>query len=174
MYAVRANGKRSKPRCYHPAVRPSCILHRALCIATIASAVVATGCMPTTTAAPVAITPTAPPTVVTWEQKLSWILRLEDQRLLRDPNPPPPSVLRPASRNQPVVYSAPAPSDLLQLLSDPEGRVRRRVALALGRVHLVEAVPALIDRLANDSEPEVRQMAAFALGLIGDATGRTP
>jgi cyclophilin family peptidyl-prolyl cis-trans isomerase/HEAT repeat protein len=130
--------------------------------------------MPTTTAAPVATTPTAPPTVVTWEQKLAWILRLEDQRLLRDPNPPPPSVLRPASRNQPVVYSPPAPSDLLQLLSDPEGRVRRRAALALGRVHLVEAVPALTDRLANDSEPEVRQMAAFALGLIGDATGRTP
>src|SRR4029453_4729717 len=28
-----------------------------------------------------------PPTI-TWEEKLGWILRLEDQRLIRDPNPP--------------------------------------------------------------------------------------
>jgi cyclophilin family peptidyl-prolyl cis-trans isomerase/HEAT repeat protein len=130
--------------------------------------------MPTSTA-PVATTPAPPPvTVVTWEQKLAWIVRLEDQRMLRDPNPPPPAVLRPASRNQPVVYAPPPPSDLVQLLGDPEGRVRRRAALALGRVHLPEAIPALADRLANDSEPEVRQMAAFALGLIGDPTARTP
>jgi len=94
--------------------------------------------------------------------------------LLRDPNPPPPVVLRPASGNQPVVYAPPPPTDLLQLLGDPEGRVRRRAALALGRVHLAEAVPALTDRLANDSEAEVRQMTAFALGLIGDAAARTP
>jgi len=139
-----------------------------------ALALVPTGCMPTSTA-PVVTTPAPPPTtVVTWEQKLAWMVRLEDQRLLRDPSPPPPAVLRPASRNQPVVYAPPPPSDLVQLLGDPEGRVRRRAALALGRVHLPEAIPALADRLANDSEPEVRQMAAFALGLIGDATGRTP
>jgi len=84
-------------------------LHFAFCIATTATAVIATGCMPTSTA-PVATTPAPPPvTVVTWEQKLAWIVRLEDQRMLRDPNPPPPAVLRPASRNQPVVY-APLPA----------------------------------------------------------------
>src|SRR5690606_38358640 len=55
---------------------------------------------------------------------------------------------------------------------DEEARVRRRAALALGRVRLTEAVAPLADRLANDAEPEVRQMAAFALGLIGDAGGR--
>jgi cyclophilin family peptidyl-prolyl cis-trans isomerase/HEAT repeat protein len=60
----------------------------------------------------------------------------------------------------------------VELLGDPEGRVRRRAALALGRVHLSEAIPPLADRLANDSEPEVKQMAAFALGLIGDAAAR--
>jgi len=140
----------------------------------IALAATVSGCMPTSTA-PVVTTPAPPPVVeVTWEQKLAWIVRLEDQRLLRDPNPPPPVVLRPASRNQPVVYAPPPPADLVQLLGDPEGRVRRRAALALGHVHLAEAIPALADRLANDSEPEVRQMAAFALGLIGDASARTP
>ena len=131
--------------------------------------------MPTSTA-PVATSPAAPApaAVVTWEQKLAWIVRLEDQRLIRDPNPPPPVVLRPATRQNLVVYAPPPPSDLLQLLGDPEARVRRRTALALGRVHLAEAIPALTDRLASDSEPEVRQMAAFSLGLIGDASARTP
>ena len=33
------------------------------------------------------------PPVVTWEEKLAWILRLEDQRILRDPNPPGPVIL---------------------------------------------------------------------------------
>jgi cyclophilin family peptidyl-prolyl cis-trans isomerase/HEAT repeat protein len=150
--------------------RRPCIVHLAFCIAAASAAV--TGCMPTSTA-PVATTPVAPATI-TWEQKLAWIVRLEDQRLIRDPNPPPPVVLRPATRREPVVYAPPPPSDLLRLLGDSEGRVRRRAALALGRVHLGEAVPALADRLANDSEPEVRQMAAFALGLIGDARARTP
>ena len=77
--------------------------------------------------------PLPPPVVVPFESKMSWIVRLEDQRLLRDPSPPPPAVLRPASRNQPVVYAPPPPSVLVQLLGDPEGRVRRRAALALGR-----------------------------------------
>jgi cyclophilin family peptidyl-prolyl cis-trans isomerase/HEAT repeat protein len=141
-------------------------------MATSATAVVVTGCMPTTATTSVATTPV--PAAATWEQKLAWIVRLEDQRLLRDPNPLPPVVLRPASRNQPPVYAPPPPSDLVQLLGDGEARVRRRAALALGRVHLSDAIPALADRLANDSEPEVRQMAAFALGLIGDARARMP
>jgi cyclophilin family peptidyl-prolyl cis-trans isomerase/HEAT repeat protein len=145
-----------------------CIVHLAFCI--LATAVA--GCMPTSTA-PVVTAPTAPPEI-TWEQKLAWIVRLEDQRIIRDPNPPPPVVLRPATRREPVVYAPPPPSDLIALLGDSEARVRRRAALALGRVRLADAVPALADRLANDSEPEVKQMAAFALGLIGDAQARTP
>ena len=136
------------------------------------TAAVTAGCVPTSSG-PIATTPVAPATV-TWEQKLAWIVRLEDQRIIRDPNPPQPVVLRPATRREPVVYAPPPPSDLIRLLGDPEGRVRRRAALALGRVRLAEAVPALADRLANDSEPEVKQMAAFALGLIADASARTP
>ena len=109
--------------------------------------------------------------VVTWEQKLSWMMRLEDQRILRDPNPAAPVVLRPATAKLPAIVAPPVPSDLVRLMDDPEARVRRRAALAAGRVGLAEAVPALT-RLLGDSELEVRQMAAFALGLIGDAGAR--
>jgi cyclophilin family peptidyl-prolyl cis-trans isomerase len=99
------------------------------------------------------------------------MLRLEDRRILRDPDPPPRLVLRPATDALPAVFGPPAPSDLARLLEDEEARVRRRAALAVGRVGLVEGVEPL-GRLLGDADPEVRQMAAFALGLIGDASGR--
>lgn len=115
--------------------------------------------------------PAAPiaPTRINWEEKLTWILRLEDQRIVRDVSSP---------QTQPARSSAsatlPPPSDLILLLADEESRVRRRAALALGRVGLVEGIGALAERLAADDEFEVRQMAAFALGLIGAQNGRTP
>ncbi len=84
---------------------------------------------------------------------MSWILRLEDSRVLKDPDTPN--------------------ADLLLLLSDREARVRRRAALAIGRVGLASGVPPLVEAL-KDSDPEVRQMAAFAIGLIGDKSGREP
>jgi cyclophilin family peptidyl-prolyl cis-trans isomerase/HEAT repeat protein len=59
------------------------------------------------------------------------------------------------------------------MLTDSEARIRRRAALAIGRVGLPAGVPPLIDRL-TDTDPEVRQMAAFALGLIGETSGRDP
>jgi cyclophilin family peptidyl-prolyl cis-trans isomerase len=111
------------------------------------------------------------PRVVTWEDKLPWMMRLEDQRILRDPNPLPPVVLVPATATQPAIVAPSAPSDLIRLLDDGEARVRRRAALALGRVGLPEAVEPLT-RLVGDEDPEVRQMAAFALGLIGDTAAR--
>jgi hypothetical protein len=114
---------------------------------------------------------TAPPAVVPWEQKADWIIRLEDQRILRNPNAPPPALLSSASGTRPAVPGPEEPSDLLRLLSDPEARVRRRAALAAGRVGLAEAVGPL-SALLKDPEPEVRQMAAFALGLIGDPAAR--
>jgi cyclophilin family peptidyl-prolyl cis-trans isomerase/HEAT repeat protein len=82
---------------------------------------------------------------------MSSILRLEDRRVLKDPD----------------VASA----DLVQLLIDGEARIRRRAALAVGRVGLSAGVPPLVD-LLKDADPEVRQMAAFALGLIGDRSAR--
>ena len=108
---------------------------------------------------------------ITWEQKIAWIVRLEDQRILREPNPPPPAVIQEASLDRPIVYGLPAPADLLPLLRDPEGRTRRRAALAVGRVGLAEGVEPLIP-LLGDPDVEVRQMAAFALGLIGHASAR--
>lgn len=55
-----------------------------------------------------------------------------------------------------------------RLLADGDRGVRRRAALAAGRIGDVSLVPALVARM-NDTEPEVRQMSAFALGLLGDA-----
>lgn len=110
--------------------------------------------------------------VITWEQKLTWMTRLEDQRILRDPNTPPPLILRPATKKEPALVAPPPPSDLVRLLDDTEARVRRRAALAIGRVGLPEGIEPLTKLLASEDEAEVRQMAAFALGLIGDASAR--
>lgn len=86
----------------------------------------------------------APPAAV-FEQKMRWILQLEDERQLRGGG-----------------------GDLIALTSDSEARVRRRSALAIGRVKLPEGIPALTNLLQNESDQEVRQMAVFAMGLIGD------
>jgi cyclophilin family peptidyl-prolyl cis-trans isomerase/HEAT repeat protein len=64
---------------------------------------------------------------------------------------------------------SPGGSDLERLLHDPDRAVRRRAALAAGRIGDAAVVPTLVD-LMNDQESEVRQMAAFALGLVGDRT----
>lgn len=135
------------------------IVHWALCIALLSAS-----CATVPAPAP-------EPPVVTWEEKLGWIMRLEDQRILRDPNPPPPQILAPAARNRPMVVAPPAPSDLIRLLGDTEARVRRRAALAIGRVGLAEGVQPLTT-LLRDEDSEVRQMAAFALGLLDDASAR--
>ena len=123
---------------------------------------------------------TAPPPVViperprqSFEEKMGWILRLEEDRVLRmaAPESPPPAVVTPAAPNRaPVVTPLPplAP-DLIVLLKDDEARIRRRAALAVGRVRLTEGVEPLSALLA-DADAEVRQMAAFALGLIGDTS----
>lgn len=109
-----------------------------------------------------------PPPTFTYEQKLGWILYLEDARVLRDPEPlpmPPPPV---ASRRAQVV-PAPAPvhPDLVTLLGERDPRLRRRAAIAIGRVGLPEGVEPLLARL-DDPDPDVRTMVAFSLGLLGD------
>jgi cyclophilin family peptidyl-prolyl cis-trans isomerase len=113
-----------------------------------------------------AVTPT-----VTGDQKMSWILRLEDKRILRDPAPaepaPPPPVLpQPKSKaKQAPPPPPPVVADLTTLTSDADPRVRRRAALAIGRVGLAEGAAAVKPLLA-DADADVRQMAAFALGLL--------
>jgi HEAT repeat protein/cyclophilin family peptidyl-prolyl cis-trans isomerase len=123
--------------------------------AALALSALASGC---------ASAPPAKAPIFTYEQKLAWIVRLEDQRVLHDPQPAPPP--QPVKKSKQKIVAAPVP-DLLPLLADPEPRVRRRAAIAVGRVGLPSAVPSLLP-LLKDPEPEVRQMAAFALGLIGD------
>ena len=124
------------------------MMRTVVCLALVA---MAAACAPKPLPAPQA--PAAPP----WDQKLAAILRLEDARVLR------------ASAAEALAPGAsPAVgADLVALLADSEGRVRRRAALAIGRVGLSEGIDPLA-ALLTDGDPEVRQMAAFALGLIGD------
>ncbi len=121
--------------------------------------------------------PDLTPVVVTDDQKLEWILRLEDQRLLRDPSLPlefsesasaadEAETASPVAGESVAVRMTAATPDLLRLVEDPLAAVRRRAALAIGRVGLVEGVPALVTAL-EDVQPEVRGIAAFSLGLIG-------
>ncbi|MGE5361629.1 MAG: HEAT repeat domain-containing protein [Bacteroidales bacterium] len=141
-------------------------MHRSMLLVALAS--LAAGSCPTP---PPAATPVAPE--VAYEQKVASILRLEDHRILRDaPLAPPPAAPRgKRAAAQPVV--APLVADLGTLVTDSEARVRRRAALAIGRVGLPEGVDLLLPRL-QDGEPEVRQMAAFALGLLGDRRAIEP
>ena len=111
---------------------------------------------------------------LTFEQKMGWILRLEEDRTLESappPTPPPPVAPAGGGRRTPVAVpvSPPHPS-LLFLLKDDEARIRRRAALAVGRTRLPAGVMPLSTLLSSDADSEVRQMAAFALGLIGDAS----
>jgi cyclophilin family peptidyl-prolyl cis-trans isomerase/HEAT repeat protein len=116
-----------------------------------------------------------PPPTISAEQKMSWILRMEDQRILKVPEPPAaPVVVAPKSRRNVPPPPPPPPSpDLTKLVSDEDARIRRRAALAIGRVGLPEGGAAL-QPLLSDADAEVRQMAAFALGLLADKTAVAP
>ncbi len=59
--------------------------------------------------------------------------------------------------------------DLTTLVGDADPRIRRRAALAIGRVGLPEGAEAL-QPVLTDTDADVRQMAAFALGLLADKT----
>jgi cyclophilin family peptidyl-prolyl cis-trans isomerase len=112
--------------------------------------------------------------VVSVEDKIGWILRLEDRRVLREEPPPAPvPAVTPKGRKPQVAAVPPRLPDLVVLLADPEGRVRRRAALAIGRVGLPDGVQPLAGAL-GDTDPDVRQMAAFGLGLIGDPAASAP
>ncbi len=133
----------------------------------LAGLVVATACASAPPPVPQVVVPS-------YESRIASILRLEDQRVLEDaqskPAPPPPSLDR---RGRPLPVAAPPALDLVTLLGDPEARVRRRAALAIGRVGLPAGVAPLVARL-QDPDADVRAMVAFALGLIGDAAAIDP
>jgi cyclophilin family peptidyl-prolyl cis-trans isomerase len=111
--------------------------------------------------------PPPPPPEISYEQKMAWILQLEDQRILALPDPPPPPPVQPR-RGRTVVPPPPSSEPKLsRLVTDGDARIRRRAALAIGRVGLTDGIALLTPALA-DTEVEVRKAATFALGLIGD------
>ncbi|HMF55072.1 MAG TPA: peptidylprolyl isomerase [Pyrinomonadaceae bacterium] len=60
---------------------------------------------------------------------------------------------------------------LAALLTDRDARVRRRAALAAGRIGNADAVESLVSMLRTDADMSVRAMAAFALGEIEAPAG---
>ncbi len=80
------------------------------------------------------------------------------------PAPPPPRIEKLARLLELEDRRSAGGDELQRLLHDPDRGVRRRAALAAGRIALPELVPPLVE-LLNDQEVEVRRTAAFALGL---------
>ena len=112
----------------------------------------ATGCA----TGPPPAAPLGPPTL---HEKLGWILRLEDQRVLRDPAAPPrpETPAEPQPAHDPDAVSGPAPASGVE---DPPPATRR-------------PVPDLRD-LLTDAAPRIRRRAALAVGRVGHADGVKP
>jgi len=62
-------------------------------------------------------------------------------------------------------------NQLQSLLSDRDLRIRKRAALAAGRIGDERAIDPLVQLLRTDPNEDVRQMAAFAIGEIESPTG---
>ena len=60
---------------------------------------------------------------------------------------------------------------LASLLGDKDVRLRKRAALALGRIGDERALPKLSGALQSDKDIDVRQMCAFAIGEIESTAG---
>src|SRR6476659_3980321 len=70
------------------------------------------------------------------DTRVSWILRLEQQRILRDPDVAVPLTSPGAGR----AISPARTADLTALVTDTDATVRRRAALAIGRVASAEGI----------------------------------
>ncbi len=140
------------------------IVHARSLIACLTLAVVLSGCK--SVPAPVV---TAPPPPLPLDTRVAWTLRLEQQRALRDASAAPAG----APAAAPSAFTPARVPDLTILVHDTDPAVRRRAALAIGRVGRAEGVAPLVAAL-GDPEEKVREMAAFALGLIGAEPAVTP
>jgi cyclophilin family peptidyl-prolyl cis-trans isomerase/HEAT repeat protein len=101
---------------------------------------------------------------VSLDRKVAWLLRLEQQRQLRDAAVAS-APLRTDSAGR-LIRKPATTADLAALAADTDPVVRRRAALAIGRVGLAEGEPVLAAALKDDDE-FVRETAAFAMGLLG-------
>ena len=63
---------------------------------------------------------------------------------------------------------------LFKALKDPNASLRAAAARMIGESGIKESVDRLVALLQSDPEPKVRKDAAYALGLIGDATAVKP
>jgi cyclophilin family peptidyl-prolyl cis-trans isomerase/HEAT repeat protein len=107
------------------------------------------------------VTPMPPPvTPPSLDTKVAWILRLEQQRVLRDALTADATPAAASAGFRHAMHP-----DLSDLLADPDALVRGRAAIAIGRVGLAEGVPLLQAALLDPAET-VRGNAAFALGLL--------
>ena len=61
--------------------------------------------------------------------------------------------------------------NLRNLFSNPSAVVRKRAALAAGRIGNEDSIPELTNLLEKDTDASVRSMAAFAIGEIESAAG---
>jgi cyclophilin family peptidyl-prolyl cis-trans isomerase/HEAT repeat protein len=61
--------------------------------------------------------------------------------------------------------------DLRKLFSSPNALVRKRAALAAGRIGNEDSLASLTDLLEKDADPNVRAMAAFAIGEVESEKG---
>ncbi len=117
-----------------------------------------------------------PTAAVDLDTKVSWLLRLEQERVLRVPVPGAvPAAAEPSASPAPGIplFASATHADLAELILDPDPSIRRRSALAVGRVGLPEGMPLLLDRL-RDPDEGVRDMAAFGLGLLGRSEAVPP
>jgi HEAT repeat protein len=62
-------------------------------------------------------------------------------------------------------------ADLRDLFSSPNALVRKRAALAAGRIGDETSIDALTNLLEKDADPSVRAVAAFALGEVESEAG---
>src|SRR5918994_40270 len=120
--------------------------------------------------------PAAAPTIA-FEQKMAWILQLEDRRVLSVPAPPPAVV--PGARRGAAPVPAPAP-DLARLTTDREPLVRGRAAEALGAIDAKDAAGAIGKMAAeyarsaavlamqpdDEPSPSPPEAEAFKLGIF--------
>jgi cyclophilin family peptidyl-prolyl cis-trans isomerase/HEAT repeat protein len=61
--------------------------------------------------------------------------------------------------------------DLHKLFSSPNALIRKRAALAAGRIGNEDSLAALTELLEKDADPSVRSMAAFAIGEVESEKG---